>query len=92
MNDPEYGDDPQQSLNASTMLMDRAMELLADGRDVEHIWNNLGFHVATVRMREINPEFPIGTTAQSYIALVLAAKEHMEANKVLQEVANGEEN
>ncbi len=90
MSNPEYGDNVLQANNASTMLMNRAKELLHDDRDVEHIWNNLGFHIATVRLREINPEIPIGSTAQQYIALVLAAREHMEANKILQAAANGD--
>ena len=92
MREVEYGDDPQQAHNASSMLIERAKELLAEGRDVSHIWNNLGFHVATVRMRENHSEIPIGPTAQAYIALVLAAKEHMEADRALRAAANIEPN
>ncbi len=88
MTEVEYGDDPQQAHNASTVLMDRARELLGEGRAVDDIWNNLGFHVATARLKyDGGLDIPIGPTAQSYIALILAVKEHLEAKKVLQEAA-----
>lgn len=83
----EYQDDPQQASNASSVLMERGRELLGTGGAADDIWNNLGFHIATVRLRENCPDIPIGPTAQVYIALVLAAKEHLEARKVLEAAA-----
>lgn len=87
MNEVEYQDDPQQGSNASSVLLTRGRELLEAGGAVDDIWNNLGFHIATVRLRENCPDIPIGLTAQVYIGLVLAAKEHLEACKMLEAAA-----
>lgn len=89
MSEVEYQDDPQQAQNASEMLLRRGKEMLQNGA-VDNIWINLGFHVATARLKyEAHVDIPIGPEAQVYIGLVLAAKEHLEARKMLEAAANG---
>ncbi|KKM83459.1 hypothetical protein LCGC14_1309190 [marine sediment metagenome] len=77
-----YNDSPEQAAKASVALMERSMELLQDKKAINSIWRNLGFHAATVRLRQTGCDVPIGPTAQAYIALVLAAAEHVHSQRL----------
>ncbi len=77
-----YNDSPEQAAKASTALLTRSTELIQDKKTIDAIWNNLGFHAATVRLQLTGCEVPIGPTAQTYIALVLAAAEHVHSQKL----------
>lgn len=86
-----YNDTPEQFLAASQALLNRARELMEKWRDEgfplgDAIWNNLGFHVATVRLQEAGVQIPVGPHAQSYIALILACVEHAHAQDLLESV------
>ncbi len=77
-----YNDSPEQALKASTALLERSTELIRDKKAIDSIWCNLGFHAATVRLQETGCDVPIGPTAQTYIALVLAAAEHAHSQRL----------
>ena len=77
--------DPLVTAEGSKVLIERAHEMCDRGGLVEAIWENMNFHVATVRLREVNPDIPIGPTAQCYIALVLAAYESLRAAEKMAE-------
>ena len=77
-----YNDTPEQSMKASTALIERSMELMRDKKAIDSIWRNIGFHVATVRLQETGCDVPIGPVAQTYIALVLAAAEHVHSQRL----------
>lgn len=62
----------------SRVLIERGRDMLLNGQ-VDAIWDNLSFHVATVRLREVCPDIPVGPTAQCYIGLVLAVLESLRA-------------
>ena len=84
-----YNASPEQSLAASQALLSRGQELMARWRDgdlpiADAIWDNLGFHVATVRLEAAGVKIPIGSDAQAYIALILACVEHARAQELLE--------
>ncbi len=73
--------------DGSKVLIERACDMLGDGGLIDAIWQNMSFHVATVRLREVNPDIPIGPTAQCYIGLVLATYESLRAAEKMAEAA-----
>jgi hypothetical protein len=84
-----YNDSPEAAESASKALLMRGQEILVRWRDgsyplAEAIWNNLGFHVATVRLTDAGAKPPIGKDATTYIALILAAVEHVHAQELLE--------
>ena len=83
-----YNDSPDAAVAASQSLMERASELLGESaQDPDHvlnlIWNNVGFHVANVRLADLGHNMPVGVDAQMYIALVLAASENAAVQRLL---------
>ena len=84
-----YNDSPEASEAASRALINRGKEIIERCRDGDYplmdaIWNNLGFHVATVKLQEAGVTIPIGPHAQAYIGLILACVEHAQAQELLE--------
>lgn len=84
-----YNDSPEASEDASRALLTRGTEIVTRCLDGDYplmnaIWNNLGFHVATVKLQEAGVTIPIGPHAQAYIGLLLACVEHVQAQRLLE--------
>ena len=87
-----YNDTPEACLEASDALLKRGAELVMHPT-AQHIWENIGFHAAYIRLGEVaGIEYPRGPQAQAYISLILAAAEHVHAQRMfdaaLDEVAS----
>ena len=86
-----YNDSPEAAEEAAVLLLERGGELIEKDKRTDAIWNNLGFHVATARLRMTGCDVPIGPTAQVYIGLVLAADESVRAQKLIDQALETEE-
>ena len=89
-----YNDSPEAAKAASKALLKRGKEILARWVDNDYpladaIWNNIGFHAATILLREAGSNSPIGADAPVYICLILAAVEHAQAQELLESALGG---
>lgn len=82
-----YNTSPEQSHAAAIALLNRGLELQQADEVTDAIWNNIGFHAATVMLEQTGVRIPLGPHAQVYISLVLAASEHVKAQDMLEDAA-----
>ena len=84
-----YNDSPEAMKAAANALLKRGQEILDRWDDNDYplanaIWNNVGFHAATILLQETGSSTPTGKDASSYICLILAAIEHAHAQELLE--------
>lgn len=89
-----YNAGVEECNEAGKALLDRSVELSREATEgksciLNAIWRNMGFHLATLLLKQTGVAIPTGSNAQAYISLVIAAAQHAQAQEILEGALEG---